>query len=225
MQRPDSAIGHVVFDWNGTLLDDIDLAVAAVGDCCRRYGVQTIDKTTYRRKFRFPIQSFYAELGFDFERVPFAELVQSYLGAFDSRVADCRLHIGARSLLNRLSAAKVPMSILSASQQQVLEQTLQRKGIAHHFAHVVGLDDEHAASKLERSRELAGRLGVGPERVILVGDTDHDAHVARANGWRWQLLACGHQDRDTLREHAPDVLPSLRSLSRAWRGQGWLATA
>jgi len=213
-------INHVIFDWNGTLLDDVDLAVTAVSVCCRRYGVQAIDKSTYRRKFRFPIQSFYADLGFNFENVPFPELVRSYLNLFDSRVVECRLHHSARTLLSKLSAAGVPVSILSASQQGTLEQTLRHKGIAHHFAHVVGLDDEHAASKLARSMELAERLGCDPRRVLFVGDTDHDAQVAHANGWRWQLVACGHQNEEALRRYAADVVPNLHSLLRAWFSPG-----
>jgi phosphoglycolate phosphatase len=209
-------IDHVIFDWNGTLLDDVDLAVAAVSACCRQYGVRAIDKSTYRRKFRFPIQSFYADLGFDFEHAPFPELVRSYLSLFDSRVAQCRLHYSARTVLNALSAAGVPVSILSASQQGTLERTLRHKGISHHFAHVVGLDDENAASKLKRAVELAEKLRCDPERVLFVGDTDHDAQVAHANGWRWQLVACGHQDEAALQTHTADVFPNLHSLLRVW---------
>ncbi|MEO5725669.1 MAG: HAD family hydrolase, partial [Byssovorax sp.] len=53
-----SAVRHVVFDWNGTLIDDCALAVATVNALRAERGMTEITREDYRRSFRFPISAF-----------------------------------------------------------------------------------------------------------------------------------------------------------------------
>ena len=57
---------HVVWDWNGTLLDDLDTCVAVANMLLDEFGLARLEGVAdYQAKFRFPIVDYYAELGFD----------------------------------------------------------------------------------------------------------------------------------------------------------------
>ncbi|AHG41787.1 phosphoglycolate phosphatase [Pseudomonas syringae CC1557] len=207
-----SGIEHVVFDWNGTLIDDIDLAVFAVNRCGEHFGVAPITAEQYRARFDFPIAGFYAALGFDLERVPFSSIVQHYLEHFDANVAHCPLQPGVIELLDAARRAGIGVSILSASHCDVLVQTLHAKGLHDCFEHVVGLSHNQATSKTAEAVLLQKTLGTPASRTLFVGDTLHDFDVAGAVGWSPVLVSTGHQDSERLRLSGAPLFSSLGDL-------------
>lgn len=207
-----SGIEHVVFDWNGTLIDDIELAVFAVNRCGEQFDVAPITASQYRAKFDFPIADFYAALGFDLERVPFATIVQRYLEHFDANVAQCPLHPGVLEFLDAARRAGIRVSILSASHCDVLVQTLQAKGLHDRFEHIVGLSHNQATSKAAEAAILQTKLGSPAARTLLIGDTLHDVDVARSVGWQPVLVSTGHQDSDRLRRSGAPLFKGLGDL-------------
>ncbi|KVN07013.1 MULTISPECIES: HAD family hydrolase [unclassified Burkholderia] len=214
-------IEHVVFDWNGTLIDDIDLAVLSVNRCGERFGVPPVTRERYRALFGFPIADFYAALGFDFSTTPFAMIVRHYLESFDPQVAECKLHEGALDLLDAARVAGVGVSILSASHRDILLDTLDAKGLRGRFAQIVGLSDNRATSKVVEAAQLQQTLNRPPERTLYVGDTLHDYEVSRSIGWQTVLVSTGHQDVQRLRGSGARVCAGLADLlaqlAPAWR--------
>ncbi|MFY0583758.1 HAD family hydrolase [Cystobacter fuscus] len=189
-----SRIQHVVWDWNGTLIDDVELAVNGVNHVCARFGVPAITREVYRSRFRFPISEFYSSLGFDLVRIPFGDIIREYLSIFDAQVRHCALNEGALELLECLRLNGIGSSILSASYQPTLIKTLESKGLREYFTHVCGLGDERATSKLEEGRLLHEKLGLPGDRIVYLGDTTHDAEIAAALGWNSCIVSSGHQD-------------------------------
>ena len=211
-------VRHVVFDWNGTLIDDLDLAVRALNELCSKHGVDPVTRERYRQHFRFPIASFYLALGFDFDCTPFSDLVQDYLRVFDAGVRHCPLHAGSVAFLDHLQARGIGASVLSASHRGVLERTIADKGLSHRFTYVLGLDDELAAGKQGQARRLQSALALAPEQVLYVGDTTHDAEIADALGWSPCILSCGHQSEAQLAGSRISHLPGFDELHRRFAG-------
>lgn len=207
-----SGIEHLVFDWNGTLIDDIALAVNAVNRCGERYAVPPIDTARYRALFDFPIADFYAALGFDLQRTPFAQIVAHYLEHFDRNVAHCPLHDGVFEILEAAREAGIGVSIVSASHCDVLLHTLDAKGLYGRFEHIVGLSHNQATSKTAEALLLQKRLGTPANRTLFIGDTLHDYDVARAVGWKPLLVSTGHQDASRLQRADAPVFGSLGEL-------------
>lgn len=206
------SIRHVVLDWNGTLLDDLDLAVDSVNLVCQRYGVAPVTRARYRAGFRFPVAAFYTAIDFDLGEIDFGELVRHYLAAFDAGLPDCPLHSGCAELLDQVARHGASLSILSASYLPTLHNTIQAKGLAPYFRHVRGLQDCHAVSKLAEAHLLQAALNDSARHVLYVGDTDHDAEIGAAVGWTSWTVACGHQDEDRLASQAPRLARNLHHL-------------
>ncbi|MEE4694523.1 HAD family hydrolase [Pseudomonas alliivorans] len=207
-----TGVEHVVFDWNGTLIDDIDLAVFAVNRCGEHYGVAPITADQYRARFDFPIAGFYAALGFDLDSVPFPIIVQRYLEHFDAHVAECQLQPYVIELLDAARRAGIGVSILSASHCDVLVQTLKAKGLYDRFEHVVGLNHNQATSKTAEALVLQKTLGTPASRTLFVGDTLHDFDVACSVGWSPVLVSTGHQDSERLRLSGAPLFRNLGEL-------------
>jgi len=199
---------HVIWDWNGTLLDDVDVCVDIINGLLQRHSLPRITRSAYRKKFRFPIIDYYRALGFDLECTPFEELAAEFISEYADAVPTCLLFDGTAELLQALASSGKSCSILSAAQENHLRELTSHHGISQNFAHIYGLSDHYAVSKIERGHELIRELEIPKEHIVLVGDTDHDIEVARALGVDLVLLGDGHQEYERLVPLHPETLVS-----------------
>jgi phosphoglycolate phosphatase len=183
---------HVIWDWNGTLLDDVWLCVDVLNGMLRARGLPEVGEAYYRDVFSFPVINVYRRMGFDVSNGAFERMSVEYIEAYQSRRDECGLHIGARAALDAFKTAGVGQSILSAYRQDMLDSIIANMGIGAYFERLAGNANIYAASKVEYGRALVAGLACAKEEVVMVGDTEHDWEVARELGIRCVLVSCGH---------------------------------
>lgn len=197
----------IVWDFNGTLLDDVRACLDALNAILRANRLPPLTAEDYRARFRFPVADFYRELGM----VPATPFDWEALGeSFHMRYLfsrHLRLQDGAREALLAFRAAGLRQGILSALEQGILEMQLRQFGLTPHLDFIRGSRNYDGASKEDAARGLNLQ---GP--VLLVGDTLHDAEVARSQGWDCILCSAGHQNADRLATSGFPVIPTLRLL-------------
>jgi phosphoglycolate phosphatase len=206
---------HLILDWNGTLIDDLDAAVQGVNLVLEGQSLAPISRDVYRLHFGFPIQDFYARLGIDFGRISFAELGRQYLAHFNQAIRNCPVFPGTFELIDAAQRQGWSVSVLSASEKGTLESNLHDAGLLDHLDHVFGLEDASAKGKLDLARQLDALLGYPKDRALMVGDTEHDIEIAHALGWRAHSVSHGHQSLDRLTEIHPAVSTSLLDIVAA----------
>lgn len=189
---------HVIWDWNGTLLDDVEQVVEVIGQILSAHGLPPVSQEQYRDVFCFPISEYYRRLGFDFNKEPFEVLSERFVKLYGAVATECSLHPGAEALFKALRDRGISQSVLSAANEGHLKDLLAHHSLLPYFDHVYGLSDFHAASKVQRGMELLEAVGVPANECILVGDTDHDLEVGKAMGIDVLLLADGHQSYERL---------------------------
>jgi phosphoglycolate phosphatase len=207
---------HVIWDWNGTLLDDAWLCLEVMNRLLARHRLPALDAARYEALFTFPVVDYYRALGFDFEAASFEQVGTEFIDGYQAQQHECALQQGALEAFEALAKAGTTMSILSASQRSRLEAQAKHLQVAERFVRLLGLDHHYADGKLELGRGWIRELGVAPEQVLLVGDTDHDFHVASDIGVRCVLIPSGHQSRARLLASGAEVADSLEALAVSW---------
>lgn len=140
----------ILWDWNGTLLDDVDLCVDALNRLLAGFGYpQRYDHERYRAIFGFPIEEYYVRAGFDFTKHSFAELAEKYMEDYVPASAACPLADGAIDALEAFKAAGLRQVILSASNLDTLRRQTDERGVTGYFDRLLGLGDIYAKSKVE----------------------------------------------------------------------------
>lgn len=190
---------HVVWDWNGTLLQDIDHAVRTVNILLERRNIPLLTTASYKKNFHFPIRSYYQTIGFDLENESFEKLCEEFVDLFMKDIFSCSLVPGTKSLLEQIKTNGTKQSILSASDQHSLDRMIDHHQLRPHLDHVYGIADKFAASKVYRGKELLDLCQIPLKDTVLVGDTDHDMEVAHSLGIDLILVAHGHQEAEKLR--------------------------
>ncbi|MCL2741964.1 MAG: HAD hydrolase-like protein [Oscillospiraceae bacterium] len=188
---------HVVWDWNGTLLDDAAWNLRCIDAMLARRGLPVIGSlAAYREGFGFPVRDYYGELGFDFGREPFEALAAEYLGIYSDDRGGLGLRDGCVRALGGLRSRGVRQAVISASEIALLRAQIGSLGCAAYFDEILGKDDFHATGKLGLCMDYMAR--VRPGRALLVGDTLHDLEAAEAMGIDCVLMAGGHQSKERL---------------------------
>ena len=184
----------ILWDWNGTLLDDVALCVDALNRLLARYGYpQRYNHEQYRAIFGFPVQDYYARAGFDFTRDSFDDLARSFMEDYIPASEACPLLDGAREALDAFARAGLRQVILSASPITTLEHQVAVRGVAPYFDRLLGLGDIYAKSKVDLGLQYLAQAGFDPRLAVMIGDSTHDFEVAQALGVGCVLQSSGHQ--------------------------------
>ena len=193
---------YILWDWNGTLLDDSRACVDALNVMLSRRGVPPIDLGRYRRDFSFPARGFYGRIGMRLELEDWEALAKEYHDEYLAQPA--ALAADAVAALRLVRQRGAGQSIISALRQDHLDAATARFGVREFFDEVCGTDNLDGASKTERSRDLAARLRAAGQRdLVVIGDSLHDKEVADAIGARCVLYSGGSHAHERLAPHAP----------------------
>lgn len=185
---------YILWDWNGTLLDDVQVCIDCMNIMLEKRDMSLIDRQAYRDIFTFPVIEYYRKLGFDFDKEPFSDLAPEYISIYMEQSRNATLHKDVFSVLEEAKAKGFSQFILSAMEQDELLSQARDKRIHHYFEDIVGLDNIHARSKIDRGIKLINEKSLPPDQCIVIGDTFHDYEVARELGCRCILVDKGHQN-------------------------------
>jgi len=183
----------VIWDWNGTLLNDVEINCQIINSILKKHGLKQIDLKTYRRYFRLPIIEMYYDLGFTFEKESFSDLTIEYNELYRINFEKINLFDGCKDILKTLKKRNIKQYIISAMNEKELLNHVKQKGIYEFFEKVIGLEDYLAISKKEKAVEFAKTLDRKDE-IFFIGDMDHDYEVSKAINAKCILYTNGHQD-------------------------------
>lgn len=201
---------YIIWDWNGTLLDDVGAAVAALNRMLVTRGVPCTTREYYRANFGFPVRPFYEKLGVDLAHEDWDRICEDF-HRFISEEPDQHPRPEAAPALERALSRGFRNCILSALREDILRRDVSAAGLMRYFDEVYGVDNLDGATKLSRGRDLFACLDAKGEvgKRYLIGDTLHDAEVACALGARCVLVEGGHQNAERLAASGCPVAPSL----------------
>lgn len=205
---------YVIWDWNGTLLDDTPAALGAQNALLERRGLKTLTLEEYRETFSFPTLKFYEKQGI----VLTPDISEEFHSVYYSLPS--KLNSEAVAAVRYLAEEGIGQSILSALRQDHLEKDVRRYfGDSIRFDHIVGSDNLDGGTKFERGEYLLKTLkdeGLSPEDIVMIGDAIHDKEVADSLGIGCVLVSVGGHAHHRLAVHAPtfpSLLSAVKSLS------------
>ena len=190
MQRPKP---YILWDWNGTLLDDTEAALATLNEMIAVRGGQPIGMEFYRDHFAFPVRPFYDKIGIvAHDEDEWNGIAREYHEVYGRQPK--KLNPLAVTALEMAKEAGCRQSIVSALRQDLLEADMARNGVTEFFERICGSDNLDGASKLDRARVLLRTLNdtvPSGTHFVLIGDALHDKEVADALGIDCILCAQG----------------------------------
>ena len=212
-------MNYILWDWNGTLLDDTQAALDTLNIMLARRGAKPIEIGFFRDHFAFPCRPFYDMIGMHVEDSEWDALAKEYHDIYAEQPK--RLNAETMAALERVKRAGAKQSIISALRQDLLDEVTAQMGVAGYMECIYGVDNLDGASKLDRALDLMSRIapsvGEQPD-VVIIGDAVHDKEVADALGVRCVLCGQGSHAAWRLRQVAPTGDTLLEAVDLALKG-------
>lgn len=199
----------VIWDWNGTLADDVGASLLATNDILKNHGKASISMEQYYEYIDTPISRFYEHL-FDLDEVPMSVIGPEFSAYYPKYFEG--LHEGAAQLLQEVQRAGMRQVILSSSHRDSIARDAAHFGILSYFEKILAADDLLAESKVERGKDWVETQEISPADMVMIGDTLHDFDTARAMGVDCILCAIGHQSEKDLRTAGVPVVTAFSQL-------------
>jgi phosphoglycolate phosphatase len=194
---------NLIFDWSGTLVDDLGPVIEATNVVLEKYAIASLDRESFRRCFRLPYREFYAELLPD---IPLDELEAHFRPAFDNAVTPVTVLPHAREKLEWCTALGIRTFVLTSMDTLAFERQMDDFGFRHHFeATYSGVLD-----KREIIHQILETHGLNPTETAFVGDMTHDVETARHGGVSSIAVLTGYNHAEILAAVRPDLtVPDL----------------
>jgi len=186
---------YIFLDFNGTVLDDLDLCLELLNDLLKRNNNKPlVSKEAYLDIFGFPVKDYYVKAGLDFNIESFESMAKYFIEEYTRRnVIECHIYPDFNEFVLEAKKQGYKLVLCSASKYDLLVDQLVSFGIKECFDYILGLDNYHAVSKVDIAKDFIEKMSIDKNYLYFIGDTNHDDLVAKECGGKSILVARGHQ--------------------------------
>ena len=195
------------------MLNDTALCVEMLNNSLDKRGLKKISVDDYRRKFLFPIKTFYESVGFDFSNEAFEITNKEFHDGFEKNFKKLALQPHALSTIKNLKDTGVTQSILSATVQEKLDKQVEFFGLNIYLDNIVGLSNTPSGFGKEfEGKELLSTVNISKKETIIIGDSMLDFSVSNALGIDCGLVYNGHNSMERLAATGSKTFRNIKSL-------------
>ena len=203
----------IIWDWNGTLLDDAEICREAINKMLEARNLPVLSLERYRDVFTFPVIDYYKAVGFDFGKEEWEPVAMEFINLYLSALPVCGLTPFATETLEKFKQKGYRQAIISAMQHDALLKSVAELGIQDYFEYIGGIGDHYANSKTDNARNYLNLSGLHPGQITFIGDTIHDSEVAAEIQCKCILVATGHQSYSRLLSTRLKVVHDLSEIN------------
>lgn len=190
---------NIIWDWNGTILNDTPVAVEATNVLLQRLGYPMITLEYYRDNVDTPIVNFYSKI-FDLNKHD-VKMIDDEWGILNDQLSEkLDLHAGVKEILRSFADKNINQIILSAFKTIEITKFARRFSIEQYFDDILGTQSIVMESKTIRGRRYMQEHGFASEQTLYIGDTVHDYDTARGLGVDCILFSGGQQSPKLLKQ-------------------------
>lgn len=204
--------GIIIWDWNGTLLDDVDICIESMNGLLQKRNLPLLNLQKYKRVFTFPVKDYYAEVGFDFKLESFDDVAVEFIDLYREKVKSSTIFKPVQQIMQAFRTAGYRQFLISAMEHEFLKETLESNHVLLYLEAFSGIKDHYAEGKLEMAKNFFETNNITSNHIYFIGDTIHDFEVAEELGVKSVLVASGHQSMERLKETGSDVVEGLYDL-------------
>lgn len=209
---------HIIWDFNGTLLNDTQLSLDVDNNVFEKLGIPSITLDDYRNNMTMPVRDFYSAVGVDYSVHSYETIARLWLDEFNQKAVGVGLVSGALDAIRFFHSQGRSQSVLSASYEPSLRKQCEALGLTPYMTDISGLEDESASKKTEIGRRQLRELGLEGRDVVLIGDMLTDAHLAEDLGADCILVSWGHNDLKRLLSSGLPVARDFGELEEILKG-------
>ncbi len=204
----------IIWDYNGTILDDAGISVRIENEMLTERGYKAgYSLQDYKNLYAMPMEDYYRQLGYTFETESFAEASAQFMQRYEELFPECSLCEGVEEKLSEAVEKGYQNVILSSCEDGILHRQCDALSISKYFSEIMGVDNLVGGSKIGIGQDWLLRSRTNPKDCRFLGDTSADYDTAAALGIEQiTLISNGHQSFERLQRLHHHVVHSLKEV-------------
>lgn len=202
----------IIWDWNGTLLNDIWLVMETVNDLLQKSGKQHLSVAEFKANFEYPITKFLSNLGFPNDPETLNMLYHKFIEKYEMNVSDSSLMPHGMEVVKNFYSAGVKQILMSMRRKKQVLREAKGFGVFPFMHQVIANKSDLEYDKFEMLNRFLKYNPLETENVLCVGDTIYDWQVANHFGIDCVLLSGGYQDLTQYADKKIHIIQSLKEL-------------
>ncbi len=202
---------NILWDWNGTILNDTPVAFEATNILLKKYNYPTISLEYYRDNVDTPIVNFYSKI-FDLTKENMDTLDNEWCVLYNELSFKIKLQDGVESILKKFNEHNCHQAVLSAFRTEEITKFAEKFSVEHYFKAILGTQNIVMESKTMRGKKYMQDNALEPEETLYIGDTAHDCDTAKGLNIDCVLMSNGQQSEKVLKKCDVPVFDSFEKL-------------
>jgi phosphoglycolate phosphatase len=195
----DGVIRNIIFDWSGTLVDDLPAVLKASNFVLTQAGKAEMSLEEFRAEFSLPFTKFYDR---HTPHVPMPQLEDWFHAEFKrAQTSVCELP-HAREFLEFCRKKKLRTFLLSTIHRDHFQAQCAVTG----FDAFLERPYTDVWDKRKKIHEILAENNLRPEETLFVGDMEHDIETARHGGVHSCAVLTGYNTVEQLRAAQPELI-------------------
>ena len=197
----------IIWDYNGTVIDDVDTTVASVNEMLARRGLEPTNKAVYTENLVMPLEKYYATVGIYNADISTLS-IEFHKGCLNNESLS---HIFNDFIpaISKSKALGISNILLSSLYDGFLSEEVNKYDIREYFDFICGMKDTSVGSKTDNAKNYLIKNGINPKNVLFIGDLLSDAQTAKEIGANCILVSRGHCSHSRLEKTGLPVFTSL----------------
>jgi|SRR5690554_688035 phosphoglycolate phosphatase len=212
-------IKYLIWDFNGTILDDLDLSIELLNKILKKQNKPTVNKKRYLDIFGFPLKEYYFKAGISYEKATFETIAHNFIVEYQPQSLKLSLHKGVKTTLKKLKDRGIKNICLSASEENNLLEQLTHYQIIDYFDEVIGTNNVYAVGKDQLGLEYFKEKKINPLEVLYLGDTTYDYEVGLKLGVKVVLFSKGHHSKKRLMATRVPLIDKISDIIKIIEGE------
>lgn len=203
-------ITHIVWDYNGTVLDDAYTSVLAVNEMLSARGLPKTNLEIYKKTLVMPLTEYYKTVGIYTDDI--SVLSQEFRGYCDKHKDNSRIFDGVYEVISFAKSKGIKNILLSSLYHEHLVEETKKYNIEDWFDIISGLSDKNLGSKSGMADAIFKKEGIDPKNVLFIGDLVTDAKTAYELGADCILIPNGHTDKKRCEAACEKVFDDVKQI-------------
>lgn len=202
----------IIWDFNGTLIDDVNAALESVNDMLTRRNLPLINMEQYASYVDTPIIKFYEHIFDDLYSMDFGEIAIEFNEGYEKHLPERAVMANAEDVLEYFNQKGKLQTVISATHIDKVTNRLTEFGLTGYFDKILAHNNLIAEDKTHLAVKYFAEKGIKPSEAVVIGDCVADFKMAEAIGCDCILTTQGHQSRKEFAETTALVIDSLLEL-------------
>ncbi|MBA4149617.1 MAG: NUDIX domain-containing protein [Verrucomicrobia bacterium] len=192
-------IRNIIFDWSGTLVDDLPSVLSATNYVLQQAGLDQLSLDQFRAEFCLPFTKFYERYT---PHIPMPTLEEWFHGHFRTVQDDVVELPHARDFLLFCRKQGIRTFLLSTVHRDHYAVQAQATG----FGDFIDVPYVEILDKRTKIKDILAENNLRSDETVFIGDMQHDIETAKHGGVFSVAVLTGYNRLEQLRASEPDLI-------------------